>query len=366
MKISVIAAQELGASLVETWEQIQGDDEALRSPYYSPEFTQLVAGAGRTVKVAVIESQGVVQGFFPFEKDSWGRLRPVGQGLNDYHGLIANSGLDIDVASLLSACGCAYFGFNHMPLTQTVFTPFVRFNSASPVMTLKGGWEAYVQRLCEIQNTRSPGILTTIRQSTTRLARDKGALRFEMHEGGVQLLEVLMRLKSEQWARTVGAANDPFAVPWIRQLMENALTTQGTRFRGVLSTLYAGDKLVSSHFGLQAGATLHSWFPVYDLAYAYYQPGLILLKNIAEQGAKDGLTEIDLGRGTAGYKMRFKTDLIPLGEGAVSRPAILATVAMTAKLAKAKVAASPRVIQIRSWMASRKNTEKVPTDNPLN
>ncbi len=361
MKISVIAAQELGASLVETWQLIQGNDTALRSPYYSPEFTQLVAAAGRAVKVAVIESQGGVQGFFPYEKDSWGRLKPVGQGLNDYHGLIANPGLDIDVASLLRACGGTYFGFNHMPLTQVVFTPFICFNSASPVMTLTGGWDAYVQRLCEAQNTRSPGILTTIRQSMTRLARDKGQLRFEMHEGSVQVLEVLMRLKSEQWARTVGAANDPFAVPWIRQLMERALSTQGSGFRGALSTLYAGDKLVSSHFGLRAGATLHSWFPVYDLAYAYYQPGLILLKNIAEQGAREGLTEIDLGRGTAGYKMRFKTDLIPLGEGAVSRPAILATAAMTAKWAKASLAADPRVIRLRQWTASRQKTEKAPT-----
>jgi CelD/BcsL family acetyltransferase involved in cellulose biosynthesis len=273
--------------------------------------------------------------------------------------LIASPGLDVDVATLLRACGGRYFGFNHMPLTQTVFAPFIRCHSASPVMGLQGGWDAYVQRLCEAQNTRSPGILTTIRQSTTRLARDKGPLRFEMHDGSASVLTELMRLKSEQWARTVGAANDPFAVPWIRQLMSDTLATQSMGFRGSLSTLYAGDKLVSSHFGLRAGATLHSWFPVFDLDYAYYQPGLILLKNIAEQGVKDGLTEIDLGRGTAGYKMRFKTDLIPLGEGAVSRPAIVASVAVAAKLAKAKVAADPRVVRFRQWRAARQAVPSV-------
>lgn len=361
MKISVIAASELDASLVDIWQQIQRGDATLRSPYYCPEFTQLVAGAGREVRVAVIESQGAFRGFFPYEKDSWGRLRPVGQGLNDYHGLIASPGLDVDVATLLRACGGRYFGFNHMPLTQAVFAPFIQFHSASPVMALQGGWDAYVQRLCEAQNTRSPGILTSVRSSIKRIERDLGPLRFEMNEKKVSVLETLIRLKSEQWVRTVGAASDAFAVPWIRQLIHTGLSLQGQGgdFSGALCALYAGDKLVAAHFGLRAGAVLHYWFPVYDTAYAYYNPGLILLKEMAEQGAKDGLTEIDLGRGTAGYKMRFKTDLIPLGEGAVSRPAIVASAVLAAKLAKAKVAADPRVVRFRQWKAARQAVSSV-------
>ena len=172
MKISVIDAREVDASLTERWRHIQANDDTLRSPYYSPEFTQLVAGTGRAVRVAVIEADGVVQGIFPHERESWGWLRPVGGSLNDYHGLIASSGLDLDARSLLKACGAVYFGFDHLPLTQTVLSPYVRFNSVSPVLELHGGWDAYVGRLATAQNTQAPGILATIRASSKRIERD--------------------------------------------------------------------------------------------------------------------------------------------------------------------------------------------------
>jgi CelD/BcsL family acetyltransferase involved in cellulose biosynthesis len=353
IKISVIATGDLDASLTQKWNHIQGSDDALRSPYYCSEFTRLVAGTGRVVRIAIIEVDGVVQGFFPHEKDSWGRLRPVGGSLNDYHGLIASAHLNLDAPSLLRACGANYFGFNHLPLTQTVFSPYVRFKSVSPVLDLQGGWDAYVERLATTQKVRSPGILATIRASSKRIERDIGALRFEIRESSPRVLETLMQLKSAQWARTMGSSHDPFSVPWIRQLLFNCLEAQGTDFGGSLSTLYAGDKLLACHFGLRARGTLHSWFPVYDPAYAYYQPGLILLKMIAKCGSEEGLSLIDLGRGTADYKMRFRTRVIALGEGAVSSPAILAQAAMSSKLAKGLIKANPNVVRFRQWVIAK-------------
>ena len=354
MKISVIDVRDLDTSLTRRWKHIQRNDDALRSPYYCPEFTQLVAGAGREVRIAIIENDGVVTGFFPHEKDTLGGLMPVGGPLNDYHGLIGSPSLRLDARSLLRACDAIYFGFNHLPLTQTVFSPYVRFNSVSPVLELQGGWDAYVGRLATAQNTQAPGILSTIRASSKRIERDIGPLRFEMREKTPRVLETLMRLKSAQRARTASPSHDPFSVPWIRQLLASCLETQGTDFSGSLSSLYGGDTLIACHFGLRAAGTLHYWFPVYDPGYAYYQPGLVLLKKIAECGCTEGLTLIDLGRGTADYKMRFKTRAIALGEGAVSSPAALAQAAMAAKVAKAAIKANPNVVRIRQWLAARK------------
>ena len=354
MKISLISAEELDTSLIERWKQIQSSDETLRSPYYTPGFTRLVAQSGQAVQVAVMESNGAIEGFFPFQRLSYGRLIPVGGGLNDYHGMIACSGLAVDASSLLKACKGNYFAFNHLPLTQAVFAPFVREHSVSPVLELSGGWDAYVQRLCAVQKTQSPGILSTIRASLKRLERDVGPVRFEMREKSVPVLEELMRLKSEQRARTIGSQDDPFALPWVRQLMVNGLNLDAPGFEGAFSSMYAGDKLVAMHYGIRSHQTLHSWFPVFDPAYSYYQPGLILLKKIAETGAQEGLTLIDLGRGDAGYKMRFKTAEVSLGEGAVSRPALWAQTKLAIKTVKQTIKRSPHVIALRSRMSSRK------------
>ena len=356
MKVSVIAVSELDAPLITAWGQLQASDDALRSPYYRPEFTQLVASSGHPVRVAVIESMGKPAGFFPHGMDRWGQLRPVGASLNDYHGIIAQQGLVMDAGALLKACGATYFGFNHMPLTQATFAPYVRLHSISPVLDLQGGWEAYVQRLAVAQNTRVPGILNTVKTSSKRLERDLGPLRFEMDERNPAVLETLMRLKSEQWVRTAGAGHDAFAIPWIKRLLLTGLETRGDDFRGILSALYAGDKLVSAHFGIQTRSTLHYWFPVYDQAHAYYKPGLILLQKMAEQAPGLGLSLIDLGRGTQDYKMRFKTRAIDLGEGAVSRPSFVAPLFMAARTAKQQVRQATPVVRFRQWLAGARKS----------
>ena len=360
MKVSVIAAHELDATLEARWKQMLHGNDSLRSPYYRPEFMQVVARSGgeRCVQLAVLESGGGVHGFFPHETSRSGRLFSIGGGLNDYHGLIADGELQVTPGHLLTACHARYFSFNHLPLTQTVFTPYVRWYSASPVMDIRGDWASYVSRLCEAQSTKSPGILTDVRTSERRLERDKGPLRFELNEPDASVLEWIMRLKSEQWQRTYGAESDAFAQSRVRKILYGCMEERSLDFKGVISSLYAGDQLVSAHFGLQTSRTLHYWFPVYDTAYAYYRPGLILLKKLAEHVSRDGVEQIDLGRGMQTYKRRFKTGEIPLGEGAVSRPAILAQSVMAARSAKMRLAKSTSVIRFRTWL------DRVRADSP--
>ncbi len=339
MKISVISAQELDASLTAKWVTLQQADDTLRSPYYRPEFTQLIAGYGNDVRVAVIESDGAVQGFFPHQLDTWRRLIPVAGKLNDYHGMVAARDFDMDGSELLKACGANYFRFNHMPVTQRVFAPYVRFDHVSPVLDLQGGWAAYVQRLAEVQNKSTPGIITSVKKSSNRIERDLGPLRFEMHASDTRIIDTLMQLKTEQRARTVGLAGDPFAVPWVRQMMFDLVERRQTDFRGDLCALYAGDTMVACHLGLRSHTTLHGWFSIYRPEHAYYQPALIMYLKLAQASADDGLALFDMGRGTQDYKLRLCTRMIPMGEGALSRPQLLGDGLMAAKRAKAQLKA---------------------------
>lgn len=349
MKISVIAAKDLDASLVARWSAIQSADDALRSPYYRPEFTQLVAGCGQDVKVAIIESTGVIQGFFPYQLKSWRRLVPVAGGLNDYHGIVAGRDLDVNAALLLKACGANYFRFNHMPMTQKAFLPHVRFEQVSPVMELRGGWDAYIQRLAVVQNKKTPGIIASVKKSSNRIERDLGPLRFEIRETRPDIIETLMRLKTEQRARTVGLADDPFARPWVRKMMFECVANPQADFGGALCALYAGDTMVACHLGLRSHSTLHGWFSIYDPVHAYYQPALILFLKLAQVGFEDGLDIFDMGRGTQDYKMRFCTNVVPLGEGVVSRPQAVGDGLMFAKKLKAEVRENEKIQKMRNW-----------------
>ena len=353
MKISVIPATELDAALIEKWKVIQTGNSALQSPYYCPEFTQSVSQCGRDVKIAVMESAGGVSGFFPYEHDRRCQLQPVGGGLNDYHGAITALGLDWSPLQLLKAAGRRYFAFNHMPMSQAVFLPHIRFPHVSPVMELQGGWKQYGQRLAIAQNKSTPGIFAAVRYSTKRIEREVGPLRFEIRERNPAVLEAVMRLKAEQRVRMGSDGEDPFTQPWIRELLSNFFDRQDVSFRGSLCALYAGDKLVACHFGLQALGTLHYWFPVYETAYATYQPGLIMLMRLAEQGSQEGLDLIDLGRGLQDYKTRFCTKSVALGEGAVSRPPALASAVMAAQQIKGKIKSNPQVQRLRAWVAQR-------------
>lgn len=354
MKLSVIAAKDLDTSLIEKWKLIQASDDNLRSPYYCPEFTQSVAACGRDVRVAVMESSLGVAGFFPYECDRLGRLQPVGGGLNDYHGAVVLPGTVVDPIHLLKACSGRYFSFNHMPLSQAAFLPYVRLHHQSPVMALSGGWDAYVKRLGIAQNKLTPGVFAAVRASTKRLERDVGPLRFEIQERTPALLDTVMRLKTEQRLR-MGTQGDPFALKWVRQLLNEFLDRQDPAFRGALCALYAGDNMVACHFGLQASHTLHYWFPVYETTYSDYGPGLIMLMRLAEQGCQNGIELIDLGRGVQPYKMRFCTGSVDLGEGAISSPMVLAQVTEAAKRGKAFIKANPQVKRFRKWVSNQKN-----------
>ena len=89
MKVHVIRPDDLDSAHAALWSQWQQEDPALASPYLCREFVQAVAAVRRDVFVGVIEQDGRVAGFFPFQRSRFGFGRPVGAMLSDVHGIIA-------------------------------------------------------------------------------------------------------------------------------------------------------------------------------------------------------------------------------------------------------------------------------------
>lgn len=313
MKISVVSPRELDATALRRWHCLQQANPLLASPFYSPGFVLAAADVRRDVRVAVIEDEHGVAGFFPFQRQ-WGAGRPVGDYLSDHHGVIADRSAGWDWLELLRACGLAYWRYDHLCAQQRPPGPVHR--GSSPALDLQHGFEAWQAGRLAAGARR----LGELPRKARKLAREVGPLRFEANARDPRILDEVIALKSAQCVRT--GARDCFAPAWARDLVHRIGATDEPDFGGRLSVLYAGDQLVAAHFGMRSRDVWHWWFPVYSHAHAAWSPGSLLLLRVAEAAAAEGHRVLDLGKGDEPYKASFADAALPLLEGCVAREAL--------------------------------------------
>jgi len=316
MKVSLIPGGELNAELTRRWEELRRSNPELASPYFSAEFTRTAAAARKDTEIAVIERDGRIDAFLPFHRE--GRIaKPVGSILSDYQGLICSPGCLIDAQQLLRNCRLEAYDFDHLVFSQAPMASYHQVTELSPQLDLSRGYEAYVseRRAAGSEQIKKCGNLMR------RIEREIGPLRFISHSTDRADFNEVIAWKSRQY-RTTGIP-DLFGLKWFRRTVEAIYDTQTAGFAGQLSLLYAGDRLLAGHMGMQSGSVWHYWFPAYDPDQARYSPGLILLLKIAEHGAARGVRTIDLGKGMNPYKMRLMNASAKLVVGAMELPSLL-------------------------------------------
>jgi CelD/BcsL family acetyltransferase involved in cellulose biosynthesis len=317
-KVEVVPAGSLTSEQLARWSQIQASDPALASPFFCPQFTSIVAVARDDVHVGVLEQDGRTVGFFPFHRGRSGAGRPVGWRISDYQGVIAERGAEWDAKELIRACGLKTWQFDHVIAARPEFEPFARIQTESPFMDLSRGFEAYLRERREA----GVGEIGAAHRKMRKLAREHGELRFEPHSAEPEALATLLRWKQEQYLRT--GVSDTLARDWIRRVLELVHVRQDESFAGLLSLLFAGERIVAAHLGLRSASVWHYWFPAYDPALARYSPGIALLLKMAEHAPSVALGTIDLGRGEERYKGSLKSGAVPLIEGRVELPSLAA------------------------------------------
>ncbi|MGW6503377.1 GNAT family N-acetyltransferase [Nonomuraea angiospora] len=311
MKITIVHPGDLSEPEICTWRVLLRSSFDFFSPFLCPEFTLAVGRLRADVRVAVIEDAGDIVGFFPFQRHALGVGKPVGAGLTDAQGAILASGLELDVSDLLKACGLSVWEFDHLVSDQ--FPAHHASCHSSPIMDLRGGFDAY---LSEIKQSSAKTVKSTLYKQR-KLGRDIGELHHRYACTDVAELGTLLRWKSEQYRRT--GRTDRFAWPWIVQLVEDLLHVDTPDFGGVLDMIYAGDRPVAGHFGLRSDTVLAGWFPAYDPAFARFSPGLVHHLAMAREAAARGITIIDLGRGAKEYKDKLKNGEFLVAEGRLAR-----------------------------------------------
>ena len=316
----LISAKELDTGLLLAWRGVQATQEVFRSPYFCPEFTLAVAAVRQDVRVVVIECEGRPVGFFPHQRSSWGRGRPVGGPLSDYHGVLAEPGAEWSLPALMCAARLSVWPFDHLVGDLGQFSAYRRSSSISRQIDLSAGYAAYVRCRREAGSDYIPKTEGLAR----KLGREMGELRFTFHDLHGEALSQLMAWKREQYLQV--RTTDVFGVPWTSQLLRQLAATQTPDFAGVCSVLRIGDRIVAAHMGMRSHTCVHYWFPAYDPELAKYSAGIILLLRIAQAAADLGVQTVDLGKGDAQYKQRLMTGAAVLSEGLVCLPSLWGTV----------------------------------------
>lgn len=311
-------AKGIPGEIRDAWICLQQSNPALKSPYFSPEYTRIVAEAGEGVEVAIVEEAGRIAAIFPFERRRWNLAGPVGSFLSDYHGVISDPDFAFDPRELLKQCGLAAWDFNHIPTACAPFAPFHREQHRSPIIDLAGGYEAYVKERREAGTEQIKKNANLER----RLEREIGPLRYVVHSPDKALLHQLLAWKTAQFRHN--GWRDIFSIPWVHQIAEGIHAAQTPGFSGMLSLLYAGDHLVAAHFGMRSERVWHYWFPSYDPAFSKYSVGVMLLLKMAESAAALGINVIDLGCGEHSYKDRLMNGSVATARGTVELPGFTA------------------------------------------
>ncbi|HZR17781.1 MAG TPA: GNAT family N-acetyltransferase [Verrucomicrobiae bacterium] len=315
--VLVVPALRLRPEHLERWRFLQESNPDLANPCFSPEFVLSVATVRDDVEVAILQSNGGVVGFFPFQRKGRSRAIPAGGIVSDYQGLVCGPGFQCDPRQLLKACGLVAWDFDRLIATQSSFKSFHRLCEPSAQIDLSQGYQAYAAER-SAAGTRQ---LRDCEYRMRRLEREVGPLRFVAHSNDTGALERVVAWKSQQYRRS--GWPDLFASDWGCGLVRQIHAVQTPSFAGMLSLLYAGSFLIAGHLGMRSQTVWHYWFPAYDRRFAKYSPGLILLLKMAQVAEELGLRSIDVGTGISLYKKRLMNASIDVAEGSVERPSLL-------------------------------------------
>jgi CelD/BcsL family acetyltransferase involved in cellulose biosynthesis len=314
LKVSVLRPGELGPAELQRWRLMQASDPRLQSAFLSPEFTLAVARVRDDARVAVLEREGSIVGFLPHQRGRFGAGRPIGASLCDCQALVGEPGLRWDPMNLLRGCGLSALEFDHLLAGQVPFQPYHVATAQSYVMDLSAGYQAYLEE--RLRGSRQ-SLRRTFRKQQ-ELAAQGGETAFEFRSRDPRDLRRLMAWKSAQFRRS--GWPDRFAEPWVRHLVSDLFESDAPGCAGTLSVLRAGGRPVAYLYGLGSPTVLASWFPAYDPDFARYSPGLILHLRVAEEAARLGVREMDLGKGQEWYKDKLKSRDVDLAEAWIALP----------------------------------------------
>jgi CelD/BcsL family acetyltransferase involved in cellulose biosynthesis len=296
------------------WRNLQASNPTLGSPFFSPEFTEIVARVCGQVEVAVWKTGGEVVALFPYERKTGDFAGPVGRHISDYDGLIARPDFVRDPSQILRECGLVAWDFQHSLASDPIFGPLHKAKSYVALTDMRCGYDEYIKKHKATDHRQ----LKNYFKRMQKLEEEIGPLNFVLHSGDEALLQKLMELKSAQCQRN--GWRDVFVEPWTAEVLRAIHRNQSPEFAGMLSALYAGPHLIALHFGMRSTKVLHRWFPVHEESYSKYSPGIMLNLKMLAKCPDIGIATIDWGAGEHQLKQFVMDSSVSIGSGSAELP----------------------------------------------
>lgn len=291
----------LSSTLVETWAALTEIAPDCSSPFLHPAYAETLGKVRAGVEVAVITRDGEAVGFLPFERTTGGIGRSIGARLCDCSGAVVRPGVEWSVGEVAKAVGLRMLRLANVSTDEWAFDPYFVGRAIAPYIDLTDGYDAY-----RIANIRAgSGMMKRVDRRRRRLEGMLGPLRLVWHDTDDAVLGMLLRWKAKQLRAT--RSPNVFDLPWARHLLASLRVPRSDDFSGVLTTLYAGDRLCAAHFGMRSRRVLHYWLAAYDQEMGRCSPGFLLLMGMAKEAADRGIARLDLGPGDDEYKRNISS-----------------------------------------------------------
>lgn len=311
MVVRVIEEDSLTDAQRACWSEIQETCEEFSSPFFRPEFAELVAATRSDAAVAVLELNGESVGFLPFQKAGRGAGQPIGAPLSDMQGVVTRPDTEWNVLEVIRGANLSTWHFDHQLASQAQFAPYQAYVEDSPYMDLSKGFDAF----CAERRAAGTRAIAQAQRKRRKLEREKGTLHFEWQSDSESILHTLIDWKRKQLDRH--NYYDLFCEEWVQTLIASVCRTRTRQFEGVLSTLRAGEDLVAVHLGVRSGGVLACWIPTYNPDYSRYSPGAVLHLDLAMEAAHRRVHRIELRRGENQLKVGFRSGGVPVSVGSV-------------------------------------------------
>nr|WP_232792835.1 GNAT family N-acetyltransferase [Caulobacter hibisci] len=299
----------MGAPERALWNALRDADPLLASPYFDLRYIETAADCAPGARIAVLERGARIVGFLPFQRRG-SVLQPLGAPLSDFHGLVAEPG--VELAQVLALLGAERMRFSGLVTREPAGELSVRHAMAAD---LSNGFEAY-------QAGRSAAFLKDKRRRARALERDHGQTVFTFERPTPDLLAWLVAQKRDQIRRT--HQHDIFACGWTQDLLHRLAKYDDADFCLRLAVLRAGGTIVAAELGLTSGDRHHLWFPIYDQDFARYSPGALMTLETLRAAAALGVARVDFGPSEEAYKEDFAQPMEPVLEGTLAvRPSLM-------------------------------------------
>lgn len=300
------------------WADMRASNPDLRSPYFHPDYTRLLAELRDDVRIVCqYDQDGMPIAFLPIQGQRF--ARPVGAPMSDYHAIITDQD-DVTYDSLFAASGIGAYHYScatdvkRLRGTQILSTSET---AAIDISSSADDWRA-------ARDGSYSRHLKSNRRRTRKAEEAIGSKRIALFSRDIDVYGALLKWKQNKFAET--GKYDVLSANWTQALIRNLWERDPkASLRCDMHALYFGDRLAAIDLGLSDGDVFHSWMVAYDDELSEYAPGIQLLEGLIDASAETGYRRIDMGEGLDGYKRHYASassavvsGLVPLA-GAAGR-----------------------------------------------